>query len=356
MFNYSSELFELPVYGVGRTDKQAMLDSMLSRLSEYHYDHCQAYKNLLDCNGFSPRNKAAAAQLPVATTLFKDLTLSSIPDSQVFRQMRSSGTSGQASKIALDADSAKRQSKVLVKILQAWLGKQRRPMLLIDSAATVKAAGAMTARAAGLQGLSFFGRDHCYALDENMQLDIPKVTAFFDQYGQQRVLMFGFTFIVWQQFVQALQRHGLTFNFADAKLIHGGGWKKMQEQAVTDSLFKHTINERLGNVSVHDYYGMVEQTGTIYVQCEHGYLHTPVWSDVLIRRPDDLSIADVGESGLIQVNSILPSSYPGHCLLTEDLGIIRGEDDCECGRLGKYFSVLGRVPKAEVKGCSDTFA
>ncbi|NVK57577.1 MAG: acyl-protein synthetase [Alteromonadaceae bacterium] len=356
MFSYPPELFELPVYGVGRADKQAMLDKTLSELSEFHYAHCQAYKNLLDCNGFNPCHQAADAQQPVATKLFKDMALASVPDDEVFRQMRSSGTTGQASKIVLDADSAKRQSKVLVKILQAWLGKQRRPMLLIDSPATVKAAGAMTARAAGLQGLSFFGRDHCYALDENMQLDIPKVRAFFERYSQQPVLIFGFTFIVWQQFIQALKHSNLAFNCVDAILLHGGGWKKMQQQAVTDSLFKQSIKERLGNVSVHDYYGMVEQTGTIYVQCEHGYLHTPVWSDVLIRRPEDLSIADNGESGLIQVNSILPSSYPGHCLLTEDLGIIQGEDDCKCGRLGKYFNVLGRVPKAEVKGCSDTFA
>jgi hypothetical protein len=101
---------------------------------------------------------------------------------------------------------------------------------------------------------------------------------------------------------------------------------------------------------------MVEQTGTIYVQCENGYLHTPVWSDVIIRNANDLSPLEHGESGLIQVNSVLPTSYPGHCILTEDLGTIIGEDDCQCGRLGKYFNVHGRVPKAQVKGCSDTFS
>jgi hypothetical protein len=31
-----------------------------------------------------------------------------------------------------------------------------------------------------------------------------------------------------------------------------------------------------------------------------------------------------------------------------------GEDDCSCGRLGKYFQVHGRLAKAEVRGCSDT--
>jgi hypothetical protein len=59
---------------------------------------------------------------------------------------------------------------------------------------------------------------------------------------------------------------------------------------------------------------------------------------------------------LIQTFSILPRSYPGNSLLTEDIGVIVGEDDCSCGRNGKYFLVEGRLPTAELRGCSDTFA
>ena len=74
-----------------------------------------------------------------------------------------------------------------------------------------------------------------------------------------------------------------------------------------------------------------------------------------IRRAADFSVAGVGETGLIQVSSVLPRSYPGHVLLTEDEGRILGEDDCPCGRKGKYFEILGRVKRAEVRGCSDTY-
>jgi hypothetical protein len=62
-----------------------------------------------------------------------------------------------------------------------------------------------------------------------------------------------------------------------------------------------------------------------------------------------------GKEGIIQVLSILPESYPGHSLLTEDMGIIIGEDDCLCSRKGKYFTITGRMKKAELRGCSDTF-
>jgi len=64
----------------------------------------------------------------------------------------------------------------------------------------------------------------------------------------------------------------------------------------------------------------------------------------------------VGEKGIIETVSVLPGSYPGHVLLTEDEGVILGEDDCPCGRLGKYFKIEGRLQNAELRGCSDTYA
>ena len=92
------------------------------------------------------------------------------------------------------------------------------------------------------------------------------------------------------------------------------------------------------------------------MECEYGNLHAPVFSDIITRRPHDFTVADVGEQGIIQTLSVLQTSYPGHSLLTEDEGILLGEDDCKCGRLGKYFKILGRVKNAELRGCSDTYA
>ena len=59
---------------------------------------------------------------------------------------------------------------------------------------------------------------------------------------------------------------------------------------------------------------------------------------------------------LHEVLSTLPESHPGHALLTEDLGRVVHVDDCPCGRLGQTLVIEGRVPKAELRGCSDTAA
>ncbi len=49
------------------------------------------------------------------------------------------------------------------------------------------------------------------------------------------------------------------------------------------------------------------------------------------------------------------TSYPGNVLLTEDLGVSAPEPDTGAWR-GPRFRILGRLPKAELRGCSDTHA
>ncbi|EGI73874.1 acyl-protein synthetase LuxE [Pseudoalteromonas distincta] len=340
------QLRELPVYGLANNEKQAFLNVQLAFLDSYHKQYCVSYQRL---------QQSFADTMPLAVPLFKQFLLSSINADQQHRLLTSSGTSGAVSKISLDAQTAQLQSKILTKTLQHWLGKQRLPMLIIDAKQTVQKKSAMSARAAGIQGMLFFGRDPHFALNDDMTLNMLVIDAFFKKYSTTPVFIFGFTFIVWQQFIQALVKCGKKIQFEKGVLLHGGGWKKMQQHAVTNNVFKQAVAEQLGAIKVHDYYGMVEQTGTIYIECEHGFLHTPVWSDITIVDAATQKPLPAHTQGVIQVESVLAKSYPGHRLLTEDLGTLHGEDNCQCGRLGKYFTVEGRLAKSQVRGCSDTF-
>ena len=92
------------------------------------------------------------------------------------------------------------------------------------------------------------------------------------------------------------------------------------------------------------------------MECQQGHLHTSTYSDIILRRGIDFSECSIGEKGIIQVISLLPESYPGFSLLTEDEGVLLGVDDCPCGRKGNYFKVFGRLKNAEIRGCSDTYA
>jgi len=352
------EILALAPFSLAREEKRALQLARLKSLTALHYARCAAYRGMLDVQGITPQSIATLEELPfLPVSLFKSLALKSIPDDEVVKTMTSSGTTGQqVSRIFLDKTTAANQQKTLVKIVSQFTGANRLPMLIIDSPDVLKDRLQFSARGAGILGFSLFGADRAWALDENMALNMPVIEAFLEKHAGKRILLFGFTFMVWQHFYKALAASGKKLALDNALLIHGGGWKKLQNDAVSPHAFADCLRDVCGLPAVHDYYGMVEQTGCISMQCEYGHLHTSVFSDVIMRDPADFSCVPFGKPGIIQVLSLLPESYPGHSLLTEDEGIVLGEDNCPCGRKGKYFRILGRLKKAELRGCSDTYA
>lgn len=349
---------KLPPYSLNKIEKQQFLLTRLRELSLHHQQYCLPYRRILSAQDFDPATLTNIADLPfLPVALFKKMTLTSVQDDAVVKTMTSSGTSGQqVSRIYLDKQTAMLQQKALANIVSDFIGPRRLPLLIIDSAAVMKDRTLFSARGAGILGFSIFGQERTYALDDDMSLNYDRLDAFLQKHDNKPLLLFGFTFMVWQHFYQQLLKHPQKYDLSRATLIHGGGWKKLQSMAVSASEFARRLNNVCGLERISDYYGMVEQTGAIYMQCEKKHLHASIFSDVIIRNPQDFSVCKIGEPGIIQVISTLPESYPGHSLLTEDEGVLLGEDDCACGRKGKYFSVLGRLQHAELRGCSDTYA
>ena len=353
-----SSIDNISPFSLIKDDKEKLLTEKLVKLTEYHKHNCQEYKKILDKLSYDSSNIKTYYDIPfLPVRLFKEYSLYSIPDEEIFKTMTSSGTTGQAvSKIVLNRSVAANQQKALVKIVSDFAGASRLPMLIIDSPSVIKNRLMFSARGAGILGFSIFGTDRTYALDDEMRININVILDFLERHKGQPILLFGFTFMIWQFFYKELKKiknHGI--DLSNGILIHGGGWKKLANEAVSKDAFKKALFEVCGLKHIHDYYGMVEQTGCIYMECEYGHLHTSIYSDVITRRPKDFSLCSIGEKGIIQVVSFLPESYPGHSLLTEDEGVILGEDDCSCGRKGKYFEILGRIKNAEIRGCSDTY-
>ncbi len=355
------ELLQIPPYSLGHEEKHALLTERLLGLTEHHLAHCPEYRRMLDSVGYDSGSISGYEDLPfLPVRLFKELSLRSVPQEDVVKTMTSSGTTGQAvSRIYLDRTTSANQQKTMVKIVSDFLGASRLPMIILDCPSVVKDRNMFSARGAGILGFSIFGARKIYALDDDMRLDVDGLRAFLEKFQGQDVLLFGFTFMVWQHFYKELVRlkeQGVTFDLSRGILIHGGGWKKLASEAVSPQEFHDRLRDVCGLDRIHDYYGMVEQTGCIYMQCECGHLHASVFSDVIMRRSLDFGVCGVGEPGIIQVVSTIPESYPGHSLLTEDEGVLLGEDDCPCGRKGKYFKINGRLKNAEIRGCSDTYA
>lgn len=350
-------VFQLPPYSLNRDEKRAYYKDILSVMTKHHAEHCMPYGSLLDCLDFQPEKTHEIEEYPfLPVRLFKDLELRSVPQEQVIKTMTSSGTTGQqVSKIYLDKNTSANQTKALVHIMSDMLGGKRFPMLILDTRSVIKDRKKFSARGAGILGFSMFGRDTTYALDDNMELDMAAVCDFLERHKEETILMFGFTYIIWEHFYKVLKKQNIYLDCSNGILLHGGGFKKLAEEAVDNATYKAKLNEVCGIQRVCNYYGMVEQTGSIFMECECGRLHASNYSDIIIRKPSDFSVCKEGETGLIQLISLLPDSYPGHSILSEDMGRITGEDNCPCGRNGKTFEILGRIKNAEVRGCSDTY-
>ena len=345
-------------YAEAPAKKRARLLAEMNSLTAFHAERCLPYQRILKALHRESRQFESLCDLPVLPVrLFKELELRSQPPELIVRTLLSSGTTGQRpSRIFLDKETATAQVHALVRIVQSFLGSKRLPMLILDHPEVVKERDSFSARGAGILGFSQFGADHTYALlAKTLQPDWKTIEAFLHRHGSERMFLFGFTSILWQHLLLPAEREGRKLDFGNAILIHGGGWKKLEENKVSNSEFKQRLGGALGIRSIHNYYGMIEQTGSIFMECEMAYFHPSDYSEVMVRDPRNLAVRPQGEPGLIECMSTIPRSYPGHILLTEDLGVVHGVDGCECGRRGTHFAILGRLPRAELRGCSDTY-
>lgn len=353
-------LMELPPFGLSQAEKRARLLPMLRELTAHHAARCETYRNVLDrvFGGADQLRIERIEDVPyLPVMLFKSHPLSSVPDSEVVKVLTSSGTTGQEpSRVFLDAETASVQSAVLVKVAQHFLGRERLPMVIVDHPGAVRDRRHHSARGAGILGMMQFGHRPFYALGDDMSLNEDGLRAYLEGAAGRRTLLFGFTFMVWQYLVRALERAGRRLELPGGVLVHSGGWKKLQDEAVDPATFRDRVRAATGVEQVINFYGMVEQVGGVYFENPIHYLQAPIYSEVIVRDPVTLVPVPDGQPGLVQVLSCLPTSYPGHSLLTEDLGVIRGADAEGTGMGGRYFEILGRAPKAELRGCSDTFA
>ena len=349
--------FDVSVFGIKQKDRQKIFLKKINDLTKFHFKHSSEYKILINKTidkKILAKKMELVPFLPVR--LFKEFEFQSTHKDQIIKVMKSSGTGNSGlSKIFLDKETSSNQMKALAKIVSNFIGSKRKPMLIIDKKSVISNRHEFSARTAGVLGFSIFGREVDFALNEDMSINIQGLKKFLNKHKDEEIIIFGFTYIIWEKFLNELKNLKTNFNLLNATIIHGGGWKKLEQISVSNHEFKKKIFDILNISKVYNYYGMVEQTGSIFMECDYGYLHTSIYSDIIIRDPLNFEIKGIRKQGLIQLLSVIPKSYPGHSILSEDIGEIYGCDDCKCGRNGNYFKVIGRIAQAEIRGCSDTY-
>lgn len=355
-------LLAMPPYGLNQAERQNLLLEILQEQVLRAAATSEAYGNYVKHWPVPVAEAATIADLPyLPVSVFKrNPPLALLPTDKFQRVLLSSATTGQEpSRIAVDSVTAKRMTKGVVAILRDFIGAERRPYLVVDCAETNADAASLGARGAAIRGLAPFATETVYCLTSNadgeLVIDHAKLNDFSARHADRPVLVYGFTSILWTRLVKSLAAAGKTLGMKNIHILHSGGWKKLVAEAVSKEAFTEATAAVFGcsPERVIDYYGMVENLGIIYPDCPFGNKHAPVFGEAIIRDPLTLRPAAVGQTGMVQVCSALPTSFPGHLLLTEDMATVVAEDDCPCGRPGIAFRFVGRVPKAETRGCGN---
>ena len=342
-------------YEFSKKRKVVYFSKGIKDLTKFHKKKCKEYGKIINLINVKEMKKMSLADYPfLPTQIFKRFDLRSTGKNKIIKKITSSGTSGnETSKIYLDKENANNQIKVLNKIMSTILGNKRLPMLIVDQALNLKERSTFNARVAAIQGFSIFGTDHTYLINNKNEIDYSALNKFLEKFSGKKFIIFGFTNLIYENLLKNLSLKFVSNNFKNAILLHGGGWKKLEKLKISNKKFKEKLVQKFNINNIYNYYGLVEQTGSLFIESKKcGYFHASIYSDIIIR-DEKFNVLENKKKGLIQLLSLLPTSYPGHNILTEDIGEIVGEDDCKCGLKGKYFLVHGRAKNSEIRGCSN---
>lgn len=323
------------------------------KLININKKNCKKYRNFLSSQKINLNKIKKIEQLPfIHVNQFKKNELYSIPKKNIYKIIRSSGTTGgNPSKIYLDKKNAYKQQKILNTIMGPITNGVRKPMIIFEKALLDKN-NSFDASSAAVIGFSVFGKDHFYVRNKQDKFKYNEFNKYLKKNLNNEKIIFGFTFNLYNYLIRKIKKKKIKYKFKDSIIVHGGGWKKLSNLNISRNNFNKLFYKKYGIKKIFNYYGMVEQIGSIFLECEEcGYFHETDHTKVLIR-DKYLNVLDKNKKGFLQLISTVPESYPGNSILTEDYAKIVYKK-CSKSKNYKQFELLGRVEKAEIRGCGD---
>lgn len=327
--------------------------------------HSVFLRNYLGLEGFDPASIKTGrdiAGIPfVFVAALKERDLAFLPASKIALELKSSGTTGQRSRIQLDKGSLLRVRRMAWKVFEGLSLTDLRQehdyiCFTYDPAVAMDLGTAWTDKL--LSGFTKQGRIF-YAF----RWSAGKNDFYFDMDGAVEALkkceetrkltrLIGFPAFALKLTGEFRRRYGRNAKLnPGSSVITGGGWKTLADEAIDKKVYRGILAGELGipAANVRDLFGMVEH-GVPYVDCPLGNFHVPVYGRVIARDPGTLEPLGFGKDGLLQFLTPYLTSYPSLSLLSGDMG--RVEKGCKCGLGGDVLVIRGRAGVKKLKGCA----
>ncbi|MDE7432250.1 MAG: hypothetical protein K2N34_10115 [Lachnospiraceae bacterium] len=326
----------------------------------FHYDNNEIYRRFCDGRNYNPHEKRGnIEEVPyIPVQLFKRRKLLSVPEKDIIDIRKSSSTStGTPSVVYRDKVTLDRYFRSRNKIFDEFINDRGKVHFCLgeqpdrDITISRNLVNSLIGERAGKSEQYYFMNDGTF--DWKVFLDLFEENQ---RLGKEIGLIYGGTAILYLYLVKPMIENNIRLKY-DGYIAHGGGWKKLQNMQVSKSKF---LDELLAVFdmpvsNIIDMYGFSE-SNSMFIDCEYGNKHVPIWNKVIIRDCQTMKPVEAGKEGIIQILDVLPYSYPGNSLITDDIGYVCKDKKCKCGRAGQIFKVIKRANGSEAKGCGDMLA
>lgn len=358
------KLIEMNPFNYSNKSKTLFVEAM-KHTTIYQYKKSSFIRNFYKYNNFNPlliKSETDLFKIPyVFVNAFKERDLTTLKDDEIILELKSSGTTGQRSRIQLNMDSLLRVRRM------AWNVFSELGLCDLDNYYNYLcltydpnfAGDVGTAWTDKL--LTSFTKTkevyYCFKWNETKKdfyFDIDGSIYKLKEYEEknERVRILGFP-----AFVLKLTQEYKRFFGKYPKLnpnsfvITGGGWKTLENEAMDKNIFRKILADNLSIPveNIRDLFGMVEH-GVAYVDCKLGNFHIPIYGKVIPRDPYSLKNLGYSKIGLLEFMTPYLNSYPSFVLLSTDWGEIL--EGCNCGLKGPILKIHGRAGIKKHKGCA----
>ena len=357
-------LFETPAFEYSPRTSRAFCASMRAAL-DFQGARAPVLKALYKAEGFEPESVRTEKDIPNIPFLFvaalKERDLTTLPPSQIVLELKSSGTSGQHSRMQLDKGSLMRVRRMAWKVFEGlgltdlerahdYICFTYDPEVAKDlgTAWTDKLLSGFTKKGEIFYTFRWSKAKNDFYFDIDGAVSAMK--KFEDARGLVRLVGFpAFALKLTEEFKRRYGRYP-KLN-PESSVVTGGGWKTLADEAIDKKVYRGILAANLGIPveNVRDLFGMVEH-GVPYVDCKLGNFHIPNYGRVIVRHPGTLEPLGCGKKGLLQFMTPYLTSYPSLSVLSSDFGLVR--ERCTCGLAGPVLEIHGRAGVKKLKGCA----
>lgn len=356
----ADEILEYPPFLEDTEATTRLFMDAIREILIFHYENNNVYRRFCDKRSFNPYAKVInIEEIPyIPVQLFKNRKLLSVQETEIIDVRKSSSTStGTPSIVYRDKITMDRYIRSRNKIFDHFIDDREKIHFCLGENPknnihiSRNLVNDLIGKRAGKAEQFYFMNDGKFDWKVFLSLFSEKQES-----GQEIGLIYGGTAIIYLYLVEPLIRNNIRLTY-NGYIAHGGGWKKLQNLQVSKKEFLSKVLTAFDMPPSHivDMYGFSE-SNSMFIDCEYGYKHVPIWNKVIIRDCKTMEPLSNGKEGIIQILDVLPHSYPGHSLITDDIGYLCTGKKCKCGRAGQVFKIVKRASGSEAKGCGDMLA